>query len=89
MKVVLGGIEFESQELDWHIGVGLQANTLARLSIFRPDLEFRIWNGRLEANYREHNLAEVIVGTAGVEPLAWDWQRICESAMQLPVRAPV
>ena len=81
-------MKVESKELDWHLGVGIQANALTRLSLARPDLEFRIWSGRLEIVYRDDDSTKVVVGWEGGEPTIADWRSLNARAAEFSVRAP-
>lgn len=67
-------VAYESQLLDYYLGVGVNADALMRISIDRPDLEIRIWRGSLRIAYRGEG-DQYWAGICDIESTVDDWQR--------------
>ena len=68
-------VAYESQMLDYYLGVGISAADLARLSLQRPDLEIRIWNGRIGIAYKGEISNQGTAGYEYTEPTVDDWMK--------------
>lgn len=75
----------ESAYIDYFLGLGIACDQLMRVTLARPDVEVRLWNGRLSVGYKDEPPSKS-TGVLWAELTVTDWNALTAYVSSLPVR---
>lgn len=81
--VTIQGVELESKDIDMYLAFGIAIQRLGQLSEDRRDLEITLHWGRIEIGYVGEEPTHY-AGTYSIQPVAENWQKICDFISDFP-----